>query len=239
MISELAFIRSYNTFWKSLFPGGDDYVRLINSALGVKFDKPLAFNDIPNRRALINGISFSLFELNTLNEIKYNEIDKLTSDSSLLKKILLKEKKTLSNLRFGEKLSSKINDEELKVIKSISKRLIEQYSKKHQLKVRPKFKGCGIIFEANGDIVYSSTLSEVKAGDRNFNIQDIRQLYVYLALNHQSKEFNITQIELCNPRTGVIWREYIDVVSDNIAGSSTIEVYNEIINFISNDNRSL
>jgi hypothetical protein len=239
MISELAFIRSYNTFWKSLFPGGDDYVRLINSALGEKFDKPLEFKDIPNRRALINGISFSLFELNTLNEIKYNEIDKLTSDSSLLKKILLKEKKTLSNLRFGEKLSSKINDEELKVIKSISKRLIEQYSKKHQLKVRPKFKGCGIIFEANGDIVYSSTLSEVKAGDRNFNIQDIRQLYVYLALNHQSKEFSITQIELCNPRTGMIWREYIDVVSDNIAGASTIEVYNEIINFISNDNRSL
>jgi len=239
MISELAFIRSYNTFWKSLFPGGDDYVRLINSALGEKFDKPLAFADIPNRRALINGISFSLFELQTLNEIKTNAIDELTSDSSVLKKILLQEKKTLSNLRFGEKLSSKINDEELKVIKSISKRLIEQYSKKHQLKVRPRFKGCGIIFEANGDIVYSSTLSEVKAGDRNFNIQDIRQLYVYLALNHQSKEFKITQMELCNPRTGVIWREYIDVVSDNIAGSSTIEVYNEIINFISNDNRSL
>lgn len=239
MISELTFIRSYNTFWKSLFPGGDDYVRLINSALGEKFDKPLNFDDIPNRRALINGVSFSLFEKLTLNEIKINDIDKLSTDSSFLKEILLKEKKSLSNLRFGDKLSNKINDEELKVIKSISKRLIEQYSKKNQLKVRPRFKGCGILFEANGDIVYSSTLSEIKAGDRNFNIQDIRQLYVYLALNHQSKEFKINQIELCNPRTGVVWREYIDIVSDNIAGSSTIEVFNEIINFISNDSRSI
>lgn len=239
MISELAFIRSYNTFWKSLFPGGDDYVRLINSALGKKFDKPLAFEDIPNRRALINGISFSIFELYTVDGIKISDIDKLKPGSLLLKKILLKEKKSLSNLRFGEKFSSKINDEELKVIKSISKRLIGEYSKKNQLIIRPKFKGCGILFEANGDILYSSTLSEVKAGDRNFNIQDIRQLYVYLALNHQSKEYQIDQIELCNPRTGVVWCEYIDIVSDNIAGSSTIEIYNEIINFISNDNRSL
>lgn len=239
MISELAFIRSYNTFWKSLFPGGEDYVRLINSALGEKFEKPLTFDDIPSRRALINGISFSLFEMQSLGEIRTNEIDKLSVGHATLKKVLLKEKKSLSNLKFGEKISSKINDEELKVIKSISSRLIEQYSKKHQLKIRPKFRGCGIIFEANGDIVYSSTLSEIKAGDRNFNIQDIRQLYVYLALNHQSKDFKLTQIELCNPRTGVIWREYIDVVSDNIAGSSTIEVYNEVINFISNDNRSL
>jgi hypothetical protein len=239
MISELGFIRSYNTFWKSLFPGGDDYVRLINSAFGEKFDKPLTFDDIPNRRALVNGISFTIFELQTLDEIKTTDIDKLASDSPLLNKILLKEKKSLSNLRFGEKLSGKINEEELKVIKSISKRLIGQYSKKHQLIVRPKFKGCGILFEANGDIIYSSTLTEVKAGDRNFNIQDIRQLYVYLALNHKSKEYQINQIELCNPRTGVVWREYIDVVSDNIAGSSTIEVYNEIINFISHDNRSL
>lgn len=239
MISELGFIRSYNTFWKSLFPGGDDYVRLINSSLGEKFDKPLTFDDIPNRRALINGISFSLFELLSLKNIKTTDIDKLSTESSLLKEILLIEKKALSNLRFGEKLSTKINEEELKVIKSISKRLFDQYSRKHQLKVRPKFKGCGIIFEANGDIVYSNTLSEIKAGDRNFNIQDIRQLYVYLALNHQSKEYIINQIELCNPRTGVIWREYIDVVSGNIAGSSTIEVCNEIINFISNDNRSL
>lgn len=239
MISELTFVRSYNTFWKSLFPGGEDYVRLINSALGERFAKPLAFNDIPHRRALINGISFSLFELHTLNEEETDNIDRLTSDNPLLKKVLLKEKKALSNLRFGNKLSSKINGEELKVIKSISKRLIEQYSRRHQLKVRPHFKGCGIIFEANGDIVYNTTLSEVKAGERNFNIQDIRQIYVYLALNHESKELKLTQMELCNPRTGMIWCEYIDDVSDNIAGRSTIEVYSEIINFISNDNRSL
>lgn len=239
MISELAFIRSYNTFWKTLFPGGEDYIRLINSALGERFDRALEVNDIPNRRALINSIAFSLFELHSKNELDFKDIDKMTSENPLLKKILLKEKKALSNLRFGEKLSTKISETELIVIKSLSKRLITKYLKKGNLHLRPTFKGCGIIYEANGDLIYGSTLSEIKAGDRNFNIQDIRQLFVYLALNHQSKEYKINQIELCNPRTGLIWREYVDIVSENIAGSSSIEIYNEIINFISNFNRSI
>lgn len=239
MISELAFIRSYNTFWKTLFPGGEDYIRLINSALGERFDRALEVNDIPNRRALINSIAFSLFELHSRNELDFKDIDKMTSENPMLKKILLKEKKALSNLRFGEKLSTKISETELIVIKSLSKRLITKYFKKGNLHLRPTFKGCGIIYEANGDLIYGSTLSEIKAGDRNFNIQDIRQLFVYLALNHQSKEYKINQIELCNPRTGLIWREYVDIVSENIAGSSSIEIYNEIINFISNFNRSI
>jgi hypothetical protein len=104
MISELAFIRSYNTFWKTLFPGGEDYIRLINSALGVRFDRALDINDIPNRRALINSIAFSLFELHSSKELNLKDVYKMSSDDSLLKKVLLKEKKALSNLRFGEKL---------------------------------------------------------------------------------------------------------------------------------------
>lgn len=239
MISELTFIRSYNTFWNSLFPGGDDYIRLINSALVERFDKPLNIDDIPNRRALINGISFSLFEIHAQNQIKISDIDELSSDNKLLKRIVDKEKKSLSNLKYGVNFLNTINEQELKVVKSISKRLIQQYMKKQPLKVRPSFKGCGLIFEATGDIVYGDTLSEIKSGDRNFSIQDLRQLFVYLALNHQSKDFPLSKVELCNPRTGVIWEEYIDIVSENIAGSATIEVYNEIINFISNNNRSL
>lgn len=239
MISELTFIRSYNTFWNSLFPGGDDYIRLINSALVERFDKPLNFDDIPNRRALINGVSFSLFESVVTNKVKITDINGLATDDKLLKKLITREKMSLSNLAYGVRLSSTINEEELKVIKSISKRLIQQYFKKQSLKMRPAFKGCGVLFEATGDVVYADTLSEIKSGDRNFNIQDLRQLFVYLALNHQSNDLQISRVELCNPRTGVIWREDIDTVSENIAGSSTIEVYNEIINFISNNNRSI
>ncbi len=107
MISELVFIRSYNTFWNSLFPGGDDYVRLINSILSVKFENPLTIDDIPNRRALVNGISFSLFELVINNEMTALNIDNLSVDNPKLNKLILIEKKALSNLSYGKSFSNK------------------------------------------------------------------------------------------------------------------------------------
>lgn len=236
MISELVFIRNYTNFWKSLFPGGDDYVRLINSALGVKFADNLDFNDIPKRRALINNVSFSLFELFIKRKIDKSEIEEFTVKNFALKSIIINESKRSS---FNSDFSDSVNDEELKVIKWISSRLINNYFRENPLLLRPIFKGCGILFEATGDLIYKDVIVEIKAGDRNFNIQDIRQLYVYLALNHQSGKKKLHQMELFNPRTGVIWREFIDIVSDNIAGSSTIEIYNEIIDFISIDSSSI
>jgi hypothetical protein len=128
---------------------------------------------------------------------------------------------------------------DFKLIKWISDSLIKNYSKVYKRTIRPKFKGCGILFETEGDIIYSNTLAEIKAGDRNFGILDIRQLYVYLALNNISPSYEINMIELFNPRTGILWNEYVDIVSENIAGTPTIEILYEIISFISNENKSL
>lgn len=239
MISELSFIRTYNSFWKSIFPGGEDYIRLINSTLGKSFAQQIFFEDQPFRRALINNVSFSFFELIINRNLSILEFDKLTDTSDLLKMSIANEIKILSNLRFGNMLLPMVSGNELLTIKIIAKRLVEQYSLKFQLIVRPAFKGCGILFEANGDIYYNGTLAEIKAGQRSFSILDLRQLYTYAALNNLNKEYEIIEIELCNPRTGFLWREYIDVVSENISGYSTIEIFKEIITFISEDNRSL
>lgn len=239
MITELAFIRSYNTFWRSLFPGAENYIRLINSSIELRFASHLGISDIAKRRALINGIGFSLFEMKINKSITFKTIENFKIADKLLEKISLNEKKTLSDIMTEDVLADNINNEELEIIKSIAKRLIFEYSAKEALKIRPKLKGCGILFETNGDIIYDETLTEIKAGDRNFSVQDIRQLYVYLALNYESKEFDLQQIELCNPRTGMLWRENIEIVSENIGGCCSTEIYNEIINFLSNDNHSL
>lgn len=239
MITELSLIRSYSTYWKSLFPGGEDYVRLINSALGKKVHDSIHIDDKPQRRALINNVSFNIFENLINNSIDFNDFKVIDSNSSFLKEVIKEEKKQLSNLRYGTDLSIKISDTDLDLIKWLTSSLFNNYKSKNGLVIRPKFKGCGLIFEAEGDIFYDSTLTEIKAGDRNFGIHDLRQLYVYLALNYASKSYDIRKIELFNPRTGVIWREYIDVVSNNIAGSPTLEILNEIIDFISNNNQSI
>lgn len=239
MISELVLIRSYSTFWKALFPGGEDYIKLINSGLGKKVNDTFNIQDKPHRRALLNSISFSIFEKYINKEISHEVYKSLEPNSLLLKNIAHTERSRLANLRFGKDLSVKISEIDFRLIKWISDALVKNYSKVYRRTIRPKFKGCGIIFEAEGDIIYYNTLVEIKAGDRNFGIQDIRQLYVYLALNNLSPNFEIEKIELFNPRTGILWNEHIDIVSDNIAGTPTIEILYEIISFISNENKSL
>lgn len=110
--------------------------------------------------------------------------------------------------------------------------------KKSRLKVRPLFPGCGILNSAEGDIFYSGTLVEIKAGQRNFSILDIRQLYISLALNQFYNRYNILFIELFNPRTGLLWRENKEIVSQNISGNSTIEIITEIINHVTSETNS-
>lgn len=239
MISELSFIRSYNSFWNSLFPGGEDYIRLINSALGRRYASPLNIEDVASRRALINSVSFAFFEYNVVNGIPISQIESIEIDNNTLNKIINIERDKLQEYLRNDSTPFDISTNELMIIKNISKRLMFLYAGKTQLIVRPKFNGCGIIYQAYGDIMYGSTLTEIKSGNRNFSIQDIRQLYVYLALNYQQKQYTILEIELCNPRVGITWKENINVVSDNIAGAPTIEIYNEIINFVSNDARSI
>lgn len=239
MITELSLIRSYSNYWKSLFPGGEDYVRLINSALGKKVHDSIQIEDKPQRRALINNVSFNIFENLISKNIDINDFNVIEPNSTFLKGVIKEEKIKLSNLRYGTDLSTMVSKTDLKLIKWLANSLLNNYISKDGLVIRPKFRGCGLIFEAEGDILYNSTLTEIKAGDRNFGIHDLRQLYVYLALNYACKSYDIRKIELFNPRTGVLWREYIDVVSNNIAGAPTLEILNEIIDFISNNNQSI
>ncbi len=232
MISEVLLVKSFVNFWQYLFPGGDDYVRLINANLKSEFAKPIEISDTPSRRALINNISFVLFELLIKEDITNGQLKELTTQAELIKKISRTEREKVINLSFGSSLSSIISENELKIIKQIAERLFLRYRKKRGVILRPDFQGCGIVFEAEGDLIYSKTLVEIKAGFRSFSILDIRQLYVYLALNYLSSQYVFSDIELCNPRTGIVWSENIDIISSNIGGVSTIDIFNEIIKLI-------
>lgn len=238
MISELQFIRNYSSFWNSLFPGGDDYIRIINSSLGKRLNDNITIKDNPNRRALVNGVAFNIFTKIINKQFSRSILNNIYNENPIILEVINEETKFLSNLRYGSELKNILIDKEDAIIKTICERLLKVYGRKSLL-INPKIKGCGIIYECKPDIIYGSVLGEIKAGNRNFGIKDIRQLYVYLALNQQSKEFELNQIEMYNPRTGIYWKEYINVVSINISGSSTTEICNEILDFISNYNRSI
>lgn len=238
MITELGFSRNYASFWRELLPGGDDFIRIMNKAKIVDFGKQIQNIDEANRRALVNSIAFEVYyryatcDYSNLSSIQRAAlVDKFIEESKVseIKRIQFLYKNTLSEI---------ISANEKKVIKELFDGLLSRYNinTKH-LFIKPVFNGCGLLFDAEADIIVDTKLVEIKAGARNFGIQDIRQLLIYGALNHvsDSHKYNINKFELYNPRMGVYWSESSYDVANECAGCSIEEVYNEIINFISDD----
>jgi hypothetical protein len=240
MISELAFIREYNTFWQKLLPGADYYIKIINSVLIENIFTPLTIEEEPTRRVLTNNISFALFELLIKNEFSINEVKTFDFTSNYSIKLMNKEKAKLSSIRLESALTTELTQTEITIITELSARLYNYYKSKQNVIVHPLFKGCGILNAAEGDVFYNSTLSEVKAGQSKFKIKDLRQIYTYLALNFADKNnLKISEVELFNPRRGEYWQENLEELSNKLAACSTIQILNEIILYISDEYKSL
>jgi hypothetical protein len=97
----------------------------------------------------------------------------------------------------------------------------------------PRLKGCGVLGVCEADVSVSDTLVEVKTVGRNFSSKDIRQVIIYLALDHLSGARRWSSAILFNPRRAFLVRfnpaEFIVYVS---AGKSAAQVYREIEAFL-------
>lgn len=240
MSSELSLIRGYSKFWEELFIiDSHDYIKVLNKCMLEKRYAPLDIKDIPQRRGLINEIAFSIFAGNCRDEDSIR-VDELQLDDTFLKELFKEELKKSRVYFLGRQFTHEITINELNVIKELSRRLIHSFSNRDDLNVSPRFPGCGIVDNTRGDVYYRDTLVEVKAGDRAFGIQDVRQLLIYGALNSkQEKPLEIEYFELFNPRIGVVWQERVETIIDDLAGCSSFEFFNELIEFISCQYRSL
>jgi len=113
-------------------------------------------------------------------------------------------------------------------------RLEEYFAGKEQdLVVWPKFAGCGWLDEVEGDILLRDCLYEVKAGGGPFRAQDLRQVLCYAALGQAAGRPLIGSICLINPRTGVAFRDTLEAVCIEAAGSGASDTLNELVSYIS------
>src|SRR6266404_7727905 len=84
--------------------------------------------------------------------------------------------------------------------------------------VSPLFPGCGFVDESEGDLLVGNTLYEIKSADRNFRLVDFRQILVYLALNTSARTYDIHNVGLINPRTGVYFEIKVDEFARSLSG---------------------
>lgn len=234
MMKATTYIRNYSTYWNELLPGSNKFIKDINlnSKKSKSKEANIEIEDRADFRYLISDFSYEFF-IKIVEDFKLvTYLTNLNSRHKIFKNIM-------AEIVLKEK-GFKFTKPEIEIIRTITSRIYLKYGSKNKLRTKPKFKGCGIISEGEGDLSYSNTLVELKAGERNFRIGDIRQLLIYCTLQHSedsSKAFKY--VELYNPRMGLFWRSSIEVLVLEIAGCSSTELYNEIINHISDSERAI
>jgi len=224
MISEIEFTRDYTSFWRTLSPLSEDLVRQVNIHVLNRYESALESIAASSRRALINEVAFEIF-----SQSKTSNIDPAVIISNQIDTISKKISSYIAGLRSGAPhFNKEMSAAEINEAQSIAERLLHFFSSFKKVIIRPKFSGCGRLNSCQGDVLADNTLYEIKAGGRRFKSVDLRQLVLYLALNHQSKQYTIQNLGLYNPREGFLFTLPHEEFSLQFSGLSTEELCHRI-----------
>jgi len=240
MISEKIFIKNYVSFWKSIFPLANVFIKSVLIESKNKGNE-LQITTTGRRLSFVSQMGFVLFSHVVLKNISKEEIDSLTITNSWYQRIESSSMKQFEKYSDDEQdINEPLNSQELIDAKKIFERLYTYFFNQPQQKiiVSPIFNGCGLIDDCYGDLLFEDILYEVKAVNRNFNIQDFRQIITYCALNHVSKQYYIKRIGLYNPRYDSHYVIDLEAFATSISGNSFSNICWEIINYISTDQSS-
>lgn len=233
MISEKYFINNYPDLWNSFLPIARIFQRNINKQL--ENSKGIRKNIIDisgKRRSYISYVSF-----NVLKEYIEKNTNKLNEDE--MKKIENICKEKFKVYLFEDKnINDKLLAYEWDVINALANNMHDFFIEEHDVNsiiINPRFSGCGIIDNCYGDIYMGNCLYEVKSVNRNFRIVDFKQLLIYSCLNHVSKQYDIKEVCLYNPLNCKYFKLDLNEFCLSVSGKTYDQLFNEIINFITND----
>lgn len=230
MIAETTFAKVHSSIWRTLTPTSELFVRRINGELYQREFAPLVTATAPERRAFINAIAFNAFcdrvgaaQKSVFPAARPSLVDKETLGAAVNN--ARDEVCKMENL-----LPFEIPDPEAHELSDSQAQLVRLESFFYRetigthLLLRPEFPGCGIIDRCYGDVLASTCLYEIKAGERPFRSIDIRQLLIYCSLNAEAKTYVINEVALFNPRRGVSFKVGIDDLCFEISGRSSAEL---------------
>ncbi|MGN5109824.1 hypothetical protein ACTG18_16695 [Aeromonas hydrophila] len=231
MISCTEISRNYPSLWRQLFPFINRLARKCNL-------QKLCFNDYlnsttsPSRRALINELSFRLFK----ELINNNYISTKKIPAEIILTIKNETYKYIQRLNKSSELQENISDLEFNEAEKLAATTLayfKLYEPGHKAIISPIFLGCGSISECQGDVLVGNTLYEIKAGDRDFRVSDLKQILIYCALDFSHKDSKIKNIGLLNPRLGIYVTFPLTDAIEIASGQNTVDCFTQFINIFS------
>ncbi len=231
MITVTELSRNYASVWKRTFPFLSRIVRKSN--LQKESFKDQIISDVePSRRALVNEFGFRLFA--KMHELQISNIGNI--DETTIENISEKTCKYIAGLERSKSIDkpNEVERKEAILIANRTWQFFNDYIKHSNLVVSPEFTGCGMVSSCFGDVLSGDTLYEIKAGDREFRVSDLKQLFVYTTLNFANHDETIKYIALINPRLGDFVKMGIKESVEIASGKAAADAFYEIINFFDN-----
>ncbi|QEX20572.1 hypothetical protein FRZ61_04890 [Hypericibacter adhaerens] len=229
MISEITFSRDFSSFWRLACPMMDGFIRQLNRGSYDRDFAPMKVETAPNRRAFVNEVAFSAFCAITssyLQGLKAVSVEDAIAENEPLVRLLASQGERDGD--YEQELSSDEVNDAGEQVRRLGRRL-GPIGPSRAITCRPRFPGCGIIDACEGDVLVDGILFEIKAGDRSFRSIDLRQLLVYLALNHAGNGTAIRFVGLINPRVGVSFQMSADEFCFEVSGRSTAQLLDAVV----------
>lgn len=217
------FSTAFTAFWNIATPTCEHFVRKLNLSFCDRFATPMRIS-LTKDRAFIAEFGFYLFVVKRWPK-KYGAGEPEQIAEQLAGKRLL---------RLGGEPITEISPAQRNEAREIANRL-SLFFKPDEKNIVPSplIPGCGFINHSEADMIFGSTLYEVKTVDRQFRSNDVRQLLMYCALNALAGVASITKIGAVNPRRGIYFQLDADLVSREISGKPSSELFEDIHQVIS------
>lgn len=238
MINEKQMIERYSFFWKNVLPLHKLYIMNVNKNLTNRYQAEIGSVVSGRRRSFVSEVAFRLVK----RFIEENEDFSIERAEQKVEEV---EKTTKERFRVYKDdengIINKLDDHEMVEVLHLSMSLnafLNEIFDKKEIIFYPQFHGCGFVDSCYGDIIVEDTLIEVKTVDRNFRINDFKQLIIYCSLNSVYGEFNIQRICLINPRKGKYFLGNIDDICIMLSGKPSLELFGEVVEFVSSGDLS-
>ncbi len=239
MISERHIASQFHSLWGEALPLlTPSFVRLFNEAFADELsDHPQSkLQSIPigpsiEKHDLVAELSFQMAKEANRYEVS---VEELKNNSKMVKNAYNNAVQFLAHYK-PDDMSVLLNNDEV----SESILLASQYEKffnelnLSNIEFSPNIAGSGFMSKCSADLSVSETLYEVKTVSRNISGTDIRQLFVYLALQATAGSPKWTHAGFFNPRRALHYRFSIDHLVYRISGGkSTPDVFRYIVEFL-------
>lgn len=236
MITERDIAEKFSVIWKQNFPMlTPNFMRVFNEAQIESINTIQIPKKEDVRYDLISEFAFNLSEKVAIEEFN---IDNLQSGDSKINELIVETAKTIWKSGNYTNNDLVLSETELEESKLICKNIIEfiEKIKVNNFQFKPNLKGFGSVPDLTADISIDDTLFEIKTVNRNFRSSDLKQLFIYLALNQVANDTNWNFGGLYNPRKGVYCKFNIKSLIYNLSGGkSSNEAFENLLNSLARD----